>query len=1041
VVPATEICNNGQDENCNGLADDGPPACGECKVTDPPQSCYEGPAGTAGVGVCRAGTRACTTDLKWGPCGSGTPQTLPGIEICDGQDNDCNGLVDDGAQCGPGFACRNGVCVYDTCGPEIPCAEGFACVTGHCQLTGCGSGAACGPGEACNNGTCVDPNAGLRCGPGSYPAGGFCTGGACYEAGCPSGQVCLGGACVADACSGIICPGGTFCRQGDCVQACAFLSCPAGQRCDLDGACVADPCAGKTCSPTQACVNGSCVTDPCDGTGCGRGQACVGGLCLDDPCTGVLCPTGQCQTGQCYAVGSDAGTPAKPETTGCGCATGGVGTPLALLALLAFAPLARRRRPGGRGAALLGLLLLATATTGCKKEAPFDPASCTAPGVNMTTCPGEDRCVDLVMDPSHCGQCDRSCQAGETCVDQVCGPATSVAPLVTAASPVTLPRGGLLPARLELTGARFAVGATVRATHIGGTTTYAANVIDAGHLSALIDLSSAPPDTWLFRVVNPDRVISNQKAVPVVVPTPTITSITPASAAVGAPVTVRVAGSGFMVDSLCFIGGATVTEALPATLTPEGLDCEVDLSVLSPASYQLWVANPVGTGSPLLSSKVPFQATSNAAPVLDSLAPTAGKFNTITQVTAFGSGFDVTSKVVFVVTIPPAARVELEQATTFRNSGELFVASLDLTRCPGTPVAACPASPVPPATGPSYAIKVKNATGASGELAYTIDSNPPSVTSLAPVSAVQGSSPVVVVTGTNLAGGVVQYQPPGGAFVDAASPSSTSTTATGTLDLVNTPAGRRPTGTYQVRLGFPATGAFSASLPFSVISNTAILQSITPASGQQGTNPVVVTFNVANLPSPVAGVSVVFSAQPGTPIPASAVNATAITAPLDLRNLDSGPYTLVVRNPNGAADSNPANFTVTPGPPTLASVTPASVVQQVARVPVTLTGTNFAKPDVTGANGSTIHLYANCTPVFTGNQVTGCTCMGSPCIPDQVLSATYNTVTVSSATTIDVLLDTTSALPATYQVWVWNPGGSPAPMRSNTRSFSVAPAP
>jgi MYXO-CTERM domain-containing protein len=1037
VKPLPEICNNGIDENCNGMADDGPAGgCGEC-VNGATQSCYDGPVGTAGVGICKAGTRLCA-NLVWGPCGSGTPQTLPGTEVCDGLDNNCNGTVDDGAQCGPGFACRNGVCVYDGCGPEIPCAEGFACVTGHCQLTGCGGATPCAPGSACTNGACANPNDGLHCGPGSSPAGGFCTGGACYEAGCPAGKVCLGGACVADPCSGVICPGGTFCRQGDCVQACAFITCAAGQRCDVDGFCVTDRCAGVTCSnPTQICVDGPpCVTDPCSLVGCGRGQACSGGVCIDDPCTGILCPTGQCLGGQCYAVGSSAGTPPRAEATGCGCATGGVGTPLALLALLAMAPLARRRRPGARSATLLGFLLLASSTAGCKKAAPFDPASCTAPGVGLTTCPGEDRCVDLVLDPSHCGACDRSCQAGETCVDKVCGPGTSVAPLLLGAAPATLPRGGLDAVRLDLTGERFVAGATVRATHVGGTSTYTANVLDAGHLSAFIDLKSAAPDTWQLRVVNPDRVISNQRAIPVVVPTPTITSITPSTSAIGALVTVQVVGSGFMFDSLCFIGGSSITShALPVTLTTAGLDCDLDLSTLAPGSYDLWVANPVGTGSPLSSNKVSFLATSNAAPVLDSLSPTSGKYNTIAALSAYGSGFDVTSRLVLVVRIPPTgAAVELEQTTSFRSSGELFAPAIDLTRCPGTPPAACPA------TGPaaSYAIKVKNTTGSSGSLVYSVDANPPSANSLAPTSAYQGDSPVVIVTGTNLAGGVLQYQPPGGAFVEATATSATATTATGTIDLVGVSTASRPAGTYQVRLRF-ATGVFSATLPFSVISNTAILQSISPASGLQGQNPVTVTFTVPNLRPPTSGVKVVFSARPAELVTATPVTATTITAPLDLRTLESGPYTLVVMNPNGAAASNPANFTVIPGPPSLTSVTPASAVQQVALLPLVLAGTNFARPDVTGNNGSTIHLYANCAPVLTGNQVTGCTCSGvQPCIPDQVLNPAFSQVTVTSSTRIDVLLDTTAALPATYSFWVWNPGGSPAPQRSNPLAFTVS---
>jgi hypothetical protein len=49
-------------------------------------------AGTGGVGVCRAGTQACSAGA-WGAC---TGQTLPAAEICNNLDDNCNGIIDDG---------------------------------------------------------------------------------------------------------------------------------------------------------------------------------------------------------------------------------------------------------------------------------------------------------------------------------------------------------------------------------------------------------------------------------------------------------------------------------------------------------------------------------------------------------------------------------------------------------------------------------------------------------------------------------------------------------------------------------------------------------------------------------------------------------------------------------------------------------------------------------------------------------------------------------------------------------------------------------
>ncbi|MCB9638239.1 MAG: hypothetical protein H6727_04930 [Myxococcales bacterium] len=56
------------------------------------KACYTGPAGTLGRGVCKEGTTTCQSDGTWGAC---VDEIKPTTEECNGLDDDCNGTVDD----------------------------------------------------------------------------------------------------------------------------------------------------------------------------------------------------------------------------------------------------------------------------------------------------------------------------------------------------------------------------------------------------------------------------------------------------------------------------------------------------------------------------------------------------------------------------------------------------------------------------------------------------------------------------------------------------------------------------------------------------------------------------------------------------------------------------------------------------------------------------------------------------------------------------------------------------------------------------------
>jgi hypothetical protein len=222
------------------------------------------PCDTGQFGACAVGRTDCAAQGQVPAC---RPVTSASSEICDNVDNDCDGVIDNGA----------GLCPDST---KPVCFQG-ACVA-SCKT----GGFSCPLGMTCDNsGRCVEPT--------------------CAAVSCQPGMACRNGVCV-DACSGVTCPWGSRCELGQCVDPCVGVSCSSGRVCD-QGVCV-DPCSCAGCATGLTCgSDGRCADTACANVACPAGKACKAGACVD-PCAGITCPSsGVCSNGICSLPTGSAG--------------------------------------------------------------------------------------------------------------------------------------------------------------------------------------------------------------------------------------------------------------------------------------------------------------------------------------------------------------------------------------------------------------------------------------------------------------------------------------------------------------------------------------------------------------------------------------------------------------------------------------------------------------------------------------------------------------------------------------------------------------
>jgi uncharacterized repeat protein (TIGR03803 family) len=403
-------------------------------------------------------------------------------------------------------------------------------------------------------------------------------------------------------------------------------------------------------------------------------------------------------------------------------------------------------------------------------------------------------------------------------------------------------------------------------------------------------------------------------------PVPTLTSLSPTSAAVGAAAqTLTLTGTNFVASSTVTYNGvghaATFVSSTELTITLSTTD------QATAGSYAVVVTNPAPGGG--ASNAVNF-SVGNPVPTLTGLMPAAAVAGAAAQtLTLTGTNFVASSTVTYN---------GVGHAATFVNSTELTI-TLSTTDQATAGIDAVVVTNPAPGGGTSFPVN------------FTVNNPAPTLTSLSPTSAVVGAAAqTLILTGTNfVASSTVTYN-----AVAHAATFVNSTELTITLSTTD----QATAGIYAVVVTNPApAGGTSTPSTFTVNNPVPVITSLSPPSVLAGSGAQTLTINGTGFVSTPTVSYTGFSDYTVT-----FVSSTQLTVALTSPDVAAaGTYSVTVTNP--APDGGPssaATFTVNNPAPVITSLSPPSVLAGSGAQTLTINGTGFVNTSTPFVNTSTV---------------------------------------------------------------------------------------